>query len=120
MKNSTETIVESPETETIVAVAKTRPVRKPRAAKVAKVEKPTLPLYKNTIQVSGKAGSKTITGMGTIADLAKKLGSKDIPPVHGAVKVMMLTGQATVVKTVSAPKPARGRTAAVFNFKVKA
>ena len=83
-----------------------------------KNETATLPLYRNTIAVKGRKGGKTITGTGTIADLAKKMGFKQIPPAHSFVKGLEACGLAKVRKDVTAPKPERGRTSAVYEFSV--
>jgi len=75
-------------------------------------------VYKNTISIKGRKGSKTINGIGTIADLAKKLGNKEIPPTHGAVKVMEMTGQAKERNDLTPLIKGKGRVASVYEFNV--
>lgn len=114
MKNTTDTT--TTETATVEAPVKVNKAKAHREALAAEAKKP---LYNNTVKITGRGATKSISGRGTIADLAKLL-NQDVPPVHGFVKVAELTGMATVQTHVRAEKPKRGRTATVYSFNVKA
>ena len=103
------------------AVKEVKAVKTPKAVKAVKevkTPKTIKTIYKNTISITGKNGSKKIRGIGTISDLAKKLGNKEIPPTHGAVKVMEMTGHAKVRKDLSPVIKGKGRVATVYEFAV--
>lgn len=93
-------------------------VKAEKPKRTPKPPKPKKPLYKNTLKVSGKDGSKVITGTGTMADLKEKLGW-DMPPTFGLVKGLVLMGKAVHDSEVTAGNPGRGRTAKVYNFNTK-
>jgi hypothetical protein len=129
MKMNTTTAPEStPEIATVAAApaaAKAPKATKPAPKKAAKKSPVAVEVKANpTVKITGKEGSLSINGQGTIAELAPLLTEKsgktwENPTATALVNGLVLMGGAVAIGTRPHPEAKRGRTAKVYNFSAK-